>query len=104
MFLFQCHQTLSRQHLTQLVPLIVATLAHPGPNLADLPPSLHPLHVELRAAQTKTCAFLMFLAKNLPNIFEPHAQTVTDSLLMLLRTCPDNVNIRKELLVAIRNM
>jgi hypothetical protein len=61
---------------------------------------LHPFSVP----QVKTTSFLMFLLRQQPELMRPHTQVIADSLVHLLKTCPDAVTARKELLVATRHM
>ncbi len=60
-----------------------------------LPPLLH--------AQVKCVSFLTWLLRGYPAAIIAHRVSVTDALVHLLRTAPDVVAIRKELLVAMRN-
>ena len=55
------------------------------------------------AAQVKCVSFLTWLLRGYPAAIIAHRVSVTDALVHLLRTAPDVVAIRKELLVAMRN-
>jgi len=53
--------------------------------------------------QVKCVTFLTWLLRSYPAAIITHRAAVTDALVHLLRTAPDVVPIRKELLVAMRN-
>ena len=55
------------------------------------------------ATQVKCVSFLTWLLRGYPAAIIAHRVSVTDALVHLLRTAPDVVAIRKELLVAMRN-
>ena len=53
--------------------------------------------------QVKCVSFLTWLLRMYPAAIITHRAAVTDALVHLLRTAPDVVSVRKELLVAMRN-
>eukprot|EP00798_Chlamydomonas_sp_ICE-L_P011537 gene11537-34249_t len=76
-----------------------------GPSVDSLHPSLvTPYYNDFRISQVKTMSFIMFLLRHHPEVMRPHSQVTADSLVQLLKSCPDSVPARKELLLAMRHM
>lgn len=75
-----------------------------GPVEDTLEPHLRPLYLDMRTAQIKTVSFLTYLLRQVAGTLRPNHQAITDAIVNLLQTTPDNVQMRKELLVANRHI
>lgn len=71
--------------------------------LCESEQSQSPRHPPCLPAQVKCVSFLTWLMRVYPAAIITHRAAVTDALVHLLRTAPDVVSIRKELLVAMRH-
>jgi transformation/transcription domain-associated protein len=52
----------------------------------------------------KTVSFVTYLLRGYSEAIQPHQESISQSIVELLKTCPDNVSTRKELLVATRHV
>ncbi|KAF6164802.1 hypothetical protein GIB67_015980 [Kingdonia uniflora] len=102
MFLFQLYSRLIQTNIPHLLPLMVAAISVPGPEV--VPPHLKNHFLELKGAQVKTVSFLTYLLKSVADYIRPHEESICKSIVNLLVTCPDSVSIRKELLVALKHV
>ncbi|KAK1296404.1 hypothetical protein QJS10_CPB15g00503 [Acorus calamus] len=102
MFLFQLYNRLVQTNIPRLLPLMVAAISIPGPEM--VPPHLKNQFIELKGAQVKTVSFLTYLLKSYADYIRPHEDNICKSIVNLLVTCPDSVSIRKELLVALKHV
>ena len=103
MFLFQLYPRHIAQNTPKLLPLMVQAISIPGPPLDQVPAHLKGAYSDLKAAQVKTVSFLTYLLQRFAEEIKLHQDTIAGSVVGLLKTCPDSVAIRKELLVATRN-
>ncbi|KAF8410452.1 hypothetical protein HHK36_002981 [Tetracentron sinense] len=102
MFLFQLYGGLVQTNIPHLLPLMVAAISVPGPEMVH--PRLKNHFIELKGAQVKTVSFLTYLLKSFADYIRPHEEIICKSIVNLLITCPDSVSIRKELLVASKHV
>jgi transformation/transcription domain-associated protein len=103
MFLFQLYPRHIAQNTPKLLPVMVQAISVPGPPPDQVPQFLKKAFEDLKAAQVKTVSFLTYLLQRFAEEIRVHQDTIAGSVVGLLKTCPDSVAIRKELLVATRN-
>jgi len=106
MFLLQLYPKSLMAPLRQLLPPMLACLGSGAVagGAASLPLHLRGVYGDMRAAQVKAVSFVTFVMRSMADDFRPHAPLLARSVVFLLRTCPDRVSVRKELLVATRHM
>ena len=104
MLLFQLYARLIPANVTALLPLMVKMIGLKGPDLKDVPNRLRGAYGDLKGAQVKTVSFVTYLLRGYAESVQPHRDAVSVSIVELLRSCPDNVSTRKELLVATRHV
>ena len=77
-----------------------------GPELSEVPLSLFATYSDFRMAQIKTVAFLTVMARSnsLQSTMAPYKEAVCGALVRLMQTVPAVMSIRKELMIAIRNI
>ena len=78
----------------------------PGPELRDVPKVLISMYSDFRMAQIKTLAFLTVMARSgsLQSVMAPFKEPVCGALARVMQTVPDVLAIRKELMIAVRNI
>jgi len=66
---------------------------------------LRSLVSQLIACQVKSLSFLTYLLRGFSPLMKPHQDKISNSVIMLMKTCPkEAVTTRKELLVATRHI
>ena len=100
-FLFQLYQKLIKENVPKLLGPMVSAIGLPGPQ--PVPPALSTVHVNMKDAQVKALCFLTYLLKSFSNDLRPYHQSITNAIVSLIKTCPYNGSIRKELLNAARH-
>ena len=106
MFLLQLYPAISQRALASLLrPMLDCVLCESLPaGPTSLSASARGAYGDMRAAQVKTVSFITFLLRSHAEEFRPFAPRLARAVVFLLRTCPDRVSVRKELLVAARHM
>ncbi|KDD75704.1 hypothetical protein H632_c541p1, partial [Helicosporidium sp. ATCC 50920] len=104
-FLFQCYPKRLHQYAGVLPPLMVEALT-PTPEAAAVPASAQAAFADCCMAQIKILSFLTVMARtgNLAPALSQHRAAVCGALLRLMRCVPDQVPVRRELLIALRNL
>jgi hypothetical protein len=82
----------------------VQTIALRGPDPAAVPPHLRQAFGDMKGSQVKTVSFVTYLLRGYSETIQPHQEAISLSIVELLKSCPDNVATRKELLVATRHV
>lgn len=67
-------------------------------------PFVHQAYKDMKFAQVKTVAFLSHYVKQSVQLMQPHEQEICDGLMNLLKSCPDVVQWRRELLISTRTL
>ncbi|KAK9813301.1 hypothetical protein WJX72_012102 [[Myrmecia] bisecta] len=104
MYLYNLYHRRVAPYVQLVLGPMVAAIILPGPEPDAVPEKLRTAYSDLKQAQIKTLSFLTYLLRGLPHLVQPHQQAITDSLVRILKTCPDSVVLRKELLVDTRHM
>ena len=104
MLLFQLYTRLIPTNVTALLPLMVKMIGLKGPEPKDVPARLRGAYGDFKGAQVKTVSFVTYLLRGYAESVQPHRDAVSVAIVELLRTVPDNVSTRKELLVATRHV
>jgi transformation/transcription domain-associated protein len=102
MFLLQLYPSHMAQNIPILLPLMKAAIEIKGPE--SVPERLQTANNDLKTAQVKTVSFLTFLLRASADYLRPHQQELATAIVELLKSCPDIVAVRKELLVAMRHV
>jgi transformation/transcription domain-associated protein len=104
MLLFQLYSRLIPPNIQTLLPLMVQTIGLKGPSPDDVPTHLRAAFGDLKGSQVKMVSFVTYLLRGYAEAIQPHHEAISQSIVDLLRSCPDNVATRKELLVATRHV
>ena len=104
MLLFQLYSRLIPPNIQTLLPLMVQTIGLKGPKPDDVPAHLRAAFGDLKGSQVKMVSFVTYLLRGYSEAIQPHQEAISQSIVDLLRSCPDNVATRKELLVATRHV
>ena len=88
------------------VRIVAQAAAIPGPELQSVPADLMGHYSDFRMAQIKTLAFLTVMARStsLQPVMAPFKDSVCAGIVRVMQTVPDVPSIRKELMIAIRNV
>ena len=97
MLLFQLYSRLIPPNIQTLLPLMVRTIGLKGPNPDDVPAHLRAAFGDLKGSQVKMVSFVTYLLRGYAEAIQPHQEAISQSIVDLLRSCPDNVATRKEL-------
>lgn len=105
--IIQLHLRQMQGLLPRLLPAMVNFTGIAGPPAGSVAPELQQGLLEFRTAQVKTLSIVTWMLRSLqqyiPNIMEwLNQQQLVDSTVALLRSCPDTVSLRKELLTSIK--
>ncbi|KAL6768445.1 hypothetical protein ACKKBF_B39155 [Auxenochlorella protothecoides x Auxenochlorella symbiontica] len=105
-FLLQSYPKRMHQYAAPLIPVIVAAAGIRGPDPGATPPALAGAVYDLRMAQIKMLAFLTVMARpaNLQAAMLEHRDAVCAALVRVMTTVPEVAGIRKELMIAVRNL
>ena len=104
MLLFQLYARLIPPNIQTLLPLMVQTIAIRGPVVAEVPAHLKATYGDLKGSQVKMVSFVTYLLRGYAEAIAPHQEAISGSIVELLKSCPDTVATRKELLVATRHV
>ena len=104
MLLFQLYSRLVPPNIQTLLPLMVQTIGLKGPALDEVPAHLKQAYGDMKGSQVKMVSFVTYLLRGFSEAILPHQQAISQSIVDLLKSCPDNVATRKELLVATRHV
>lgn len=104
MLLFQLYARLIPPNIQMLLPLMVRTIGLRGPDPTTVPPHLRQAFGDMKGSQVKTVSFVTYLLRGYSEAIQPHQEAISLSIVELLKSCPDNVATRKELLVATRHV
>ena len=104
MLLFQLYSRLIPPNIQTLLPLMIQTIGLKGPSPDDVPTHLRAAFGDLKGSQVKMVSFVTYLLRGYAEAIQPHQEAISQSIVDLLRSCPDNVATRKELLVATRHV
>ena len=88
--------------IPRLIDLMVKTLKFEGS--LEIAPYLHQAYKDMKFAQVKTVAFLSHYVKQSMHMMQSHEQEICDGLMNLLKSCPDVVQWRRELLISTRTL
>ena len=83
---------------------MVQTIGLKGPALDEVPAHLKQAYGDMKGSQVKMVSFVTYLLRGFSEAILPHQQAISQSIVDLLKSCPDNVATRKELLVATRHV
>ena len=100
MFLFQLYPESVKRYVQELLPLMVQCISLKVESSGAVQGGLF---ADFKAAQVKTVSFLTYLLRS-PTHAVSYQVSICQSIVDLLVTCPDSINIRKELLVATRHV
>ena len=104
MLLFQLYPRLIPPNIQILLPLMVQSIALRGPDPTAVPAHLRQSFSDMKGSQVKTVSFVTYLLRGYSETILPHQEAIAQSIVELLKSCPDNVATRKELLVATRHV
>jgi transformation/transcription domain-associated protein len=104
MLLFQLYARLIPPNIQMLLPLMVQTIALKGPAPSAVPSHLRQAFGDMKGSQVKMVSFVTYLLRGYAEAILPHQEAISSSIVELLKSCPDNVAVRKELLVATRHV
>lgn len=102
MFLLQLYHGFVPKVIPTLLPMMRTATEIAGPS--PIPPHQKAAYSDLKTAQVKTVSFLTFILRQHPDYIRPFQQPLATAIVRLLANCPDNVAVRKELLVGIRHI
>ena len=102
MFLFQLYPESVKRYVQELLPLMVQCISLKVGNPQTVEERAG-MYADFKAAQVKTVSFLTYLLRS-PTHAVSYQDSICQSIVDLLVTCPDSINIRKELLVATRHV
>ena len=102
MFLLQLYTSYVAKIIPLLLPMMRTALDISGPSVVKH--QHRTAHLDLKTAQVKTVSFLTFLLRTHPDYIRPFQSQLASAIVRLLTTCPDNVPVRKEILVGIRHV
>eukprot|EP00963_Diacronema_lutheri_P006687 scaffold587_cov339-Pavlova_lutheri.AAC.11 len=103
MFLFQLYPQYIQTNIQLLLPLMIQCISSQGPK--ECPQGqLKQVFTDMKGAQIKTVSFLTYLLRSFGDLIKPHQHSISKAIIELMISTPDNVAIRKELLVATRHV
>ncbi|CAG9462087.1 unnamed protein product [Pedinophyceae sp. YPF-701] len=76
----------------------------PAGQRPDATPQSEHVAADFKGVQVKTLSFLTFLLKQYPAMFAERHKDICDAVVYMLETCPDSIQVRKELLIATRHI
>lgn len=88
-------------NIPPLVDLMVQAL---GVDPTEAPSTPRQVYKDMKYAQVKTLTFLSHYIHQAPDLMKPYEQAICNSLVILLKTCPDVAVWRKELLMSMRTI
>eukprot|EP00210_Caulerpa_lentillifera_P007000 g6694.t1 len=100
--LLQLYDNEIRPLVPQLISLMVQALRFEGPS--TIPQYLTQAYNDMKFAQVKTVAFLSHCVKQNVHLMQPHEQEICNGLMNLLKSCPEVVQWRRELLISTRTL
>lgn len=103
MFLFQLYPQYIQSNIQLLLPLMIQCISSQGPKECPQGP-LKQVFTDMKGAQIKTVSFLTYLLRSFGDLIKPHQHSISKAIIELMISTPDNVAIRKELLVATRHV
>ena len=104
MLLYQLYNRNIQTEVSAMIPLMVKFTSLEGHDSDSMSPAMRTVFCDLKAAQVKTISFIAYLLRGSAPLVEPYQEAVSDAIVSLLKTCPDVVATRKELLVATRHV
>ena len=104
MLLYQLYNRNIQTEVSAVIPLMVKFTSLEGHDSDSMSPTMRTIFCDLKAAQVKTISFIAYLLRGSASLVEPYQEAVSDAIVSLLKTCPDVVATRKELLVATRHV
>ena len=104
MLLYQLYNRNIQTEVSAMIPLMVKFTSLEGHDSDSMSPTMRTIFCDLKAAQVKTISFIAYLLRGSASLVEPYQEAVSDAIVSLLKTCPDVVATRKELLVATRHV
>lgn len=100
--LLQLYDSDIRPLVPPLISLMVNALSFEGPN--EIPQYLVQVFKDMKYAQVKTVAFLSHCVKQSIHLMQPHEAEICTGLMNLLKSCPEEVQWRRELLISTRTL
>lgn len=104
--LLQAYNRCLAQFAPELIPLLIQIIEVAGPEFSDVGESNMTNYIDFKTLQVKTIAFLVVLARaqHLQQLLQPYSEVLINALLHALRTIPDVLSLRKELIQVMRNI
>ncbi|CEG01408.1 Tetratricopeptide-like helical [Ostreococcus tauri] len=93
-----------QQEVEKMIPLMVKFTGLQTIDIDSMSAGQREFSSDLKSAQVKTIGFITFLLRGNSVFVEPHHEEISNAIVSLLRTCPDVVATRKELLIATRHV
>ena len=104
MLLFQLYPSVAQNAVQKLLPAMTKTCsARTSRTVFKESVKLRERFADLKSAQVKTISFITYLVRGHAQLVLPCQQEISLAVVDLLKTCPDVVSTRKELLVATRH-
>lgn len=104
MLLYQLYNRNIQSEVAEMIPLMVRFTGLQCGDIESIPTSMREVFCDLKSAQVKTISFITYLLRGSAPLVEQHQKEISDSIVYLLKTCPDVVATRKELLIATRHV
>jgi len=104
MLLFQLYPSISHKAVQDLMPHMTnASAARTAQTEFKESVKLRERFADLKSAQVKAISLITYLVRGRAELVAPYQKDISLAVVDLLRTCPDVVSTRKELLVATRH-
>ena len=104
MLLFQLYPSVAQDTVQKLLPVMTKTCSARTLRTAFKESvKLRERFADLKSAQVKTISFITYLVRGHARLVLPYQQEISLAVVDLLKTCPDVLSTRKELLVATRH-
>lgn len=104
--LFQSYNRRLGQYGEDLVKSMVRSILLPGPRTRDIQPGAMQMYIDFKISQVKTLVFLVILCRSstAQPIVVGHKENLCEALVQLMKTSPNSLIVRKELLNAFRTL
>ncbi len=104
--LFQSYNRRLSQYGEDLVKSMVNAISLPGPLPEDVPSATVQIYTDFKISQVKTLVFLVILCRSstAQPIVVAHKEKICNALVQLMKTSPNSLTLRKEILNAFRTL
>lgn len=104
--LFQSYNRRLSQYGENLVKSMVKAISLPGPLPEDVPSATMQIYTDFKVSQVKTLVFLVILCRSstAQPIVVGHKEEICNALVQLMKTSPNSLTLRKEILNAFRTL